>query len=105
MRGPRGFTGRAGRQGKPGVNHTDELTALSNQMDQIVRELQTQLKRMAQMQLQLDHLAGFAPNEPSLGEQLHALPDGWRSSAKEPRCARHDLITTPICLEDLSVRC
>jgi hypothetical protein len=62
-RGPRGTTGRRGPKGPAGSasNHA-VVVALSAQMEQVLKELQVQLTRIAQIQAQLDHLAvGHAP--------------------------------------------
>ena len=62
-RGPRGRTGKSGATGATGPagpagkNHTNEIAMLSAQVDQLVRELQTQLTRIGQIQAQLDHLS------------------------------------------------
>ena len=59
-RGPRGKTGAsgpAGPAGPPGQNHTNEIAVLSAQVAQLVKELQVQLTRIAQIQAQMDHLA------------------------------------------------
>ena len=59
-RGPRGKTGATGPPGSagpPGPNHTKEIALLSAQVADIVRELQTQLTRIGQIQAQLDHLS------------------------------------------------
>lgn len=53
-RGPRGKTGAAG---PPGADHTNAIARLSAQVADIIRELQTQLTRIGQIQAQLDHLA------------------------------------------------
>src|SRR5262245_52887422 len=64
-RGPRGLTGRQGKQGQSGPQGKQgppgppngELKRLSSQVAEIVKELQTQLTRIAQIQAQLDRLA------------------------------------------------
>ena len=56
-RGPRGKAGPAGPPGPPGPNHTNEVALLSAQVAEVIRELQVQLTRIAQIQAQLDHLA------------------------------------------------
>ena len=68
--GPTGATGERGSQGERGAdgasghNHTDEIATLKAQMDQVVKELQTQLTRIAQMQAQLDHATSGQRTEP-----------------------------------------
>ena len=64
-RGRRGKTGPQGPQGPPGRDNSQEIRVLSAQVAQIVKELQTQLVRIAQIQAQLDHLAG----EPGVGSR------------------------------------
>ena len=56
-RGPRGRTGPQGPTGPAGPAANGELTRLSSQVAVIVQELQTQLTRIAQIQVQLDRLA------------------------------------------------
>lgn len=56
-RGPIGPAGPAGPRGPAGPDHTKAIIALQHQVAQIVRELQTQLTRIAQIQAQLDHVA------------------------------------------------
>jgi hypothetical protein len=56
-RGPRGKPGPPGPSGPPGANHTKEIALLFAQMADVIRELQTQLTRIGQIQAQLDHLA------------------------------------------------
>ena len=58
-REPRGRTGRTGArglQGPAGPSANGDLR-LSSQVSEIVKELQTQLTRIAQIQAQLDRLA------------------------------------------------
>ena len=65
-RGPRGKVGPrgpAGPKGPPG-NHAKEIRRLSAQIEQVVRELQIQLARIAQIQAQLDRLATGQKLEP-----------------------------------------
>jgi hypothetical protein len=57
LRGKTGPRGPAGPPGKRGPNHTAEIAALSAQISAIVKELQIQLMRIAQIQAQLDRLA------------------------------------------------
>src|SRR5262245_21870472 len=69
MAGPRGKTGKTGRTGKTGAtgatgpigpagaDHTQAISLLSEQVATLVRELQTQLVRIGQIQVQLDALA------------------------------------------------
>ena len=66
-RGARGKTGPVGPQGPagaPGRNHTNEIATLSAQVEQLVKELQTQLTRIAQIQAQLDHIATGQSSSP-----------------------------------------
>ena len=64
-RGPTGPAGPAGPSGPAGTDHTKAILALQQQVAQIVRELETQLTRIAQIQAQLDHVAsGQAPDSP-----------------------------------------
>ena len=56
-RGPRGKTGRTGATGPAGAPANGALERLTAQVAEIVKELQTQLMRIAQIQLQLDRLA------------------------------------------------
>jgi hypothetical protein len=71
-RGPRGRRGLRGKEGKPGrasgsgtgSAHARLLMQLSQQMERVVRELQTQLTRIAQLQSQIDRLATGAPPGP-----------------------------------------
>jgi ribosomal protein L15 len=58
-RGPRGPRGKTGPKGPPG-NHAREVARLSAQMEQVVKELQTQLTRIAQIQSQLDRIVARA---------------------------------------------
>jgi hypothetical protein len=51
-RGPRGRTGPPGLSGPPGPNHTSEIGVLSAQVAEVIRELQVQLTRIAQIQAQ-----------------------------------------------------
>lgn len=53
--GPRGPRGKTGPKGPPG-NHARDVARLSAQMEQVVRELQVQLTRIAQIQSQLDRI-------------------------------------------------
>ena len=70
IRGPRGKTGATGAggpAGPPGADHTNAIARLSAQVADIIRELQTQLTRIAQIQAQLDHLSmGEARNVPRI---------------------------------------
>ena len=66
-RGPRGKTGATGLTGPAGPagpDHAQEITVLSAQVGQLVRELQVQLTRIAQIQAQMDHLASGQAAEP-----------------------------------------
>ena len=56
-RGPAGPAGPAGPSGPAGLDHTKAILALQQQVGQIVRELETQLTRIAQIQAQLDQVA------------------------------------------------
>lgn len=64
-RGPRGRTGAAGPEGPAGPagrDHATEIASLSEQVAAVMKQLRTQLIRIAQIQVQLDHLArGRAP--------------------------------------------
>ena len=60
-RGPRGKPGPAGPPGPPA---NGELHALAAHVAEIVKELHTQLTRIAQIQAQLDRLATGQPPEP-----------------------------------------
>ena len=64
-RGPRGRRGDQGKQGPRGPTATRIESAVLNQlltqMETVVRELQTQLTRIAQMQAQIDRLATGEP--------------------------------------------
>jgi hypothetical protein len=73
VRGPRGKTGATGPKGPPG-NHSREIARLSAQMDQIVKELQTQLTRIAQIQGQLERIVSkdAAKERPWSGEERRA---------------------------------
>jgi hypothetical protein len=55
--GPTGPQGPRGPRGPAGRSHTSEIAALTDQVEVLVRELKTQLIRIAQIQAQLDHLA------------------------------------------------
>lgn len=56
-RGPRGKIGPAGPPGPAGRNQSGDIARLAAQVEQVVKELQIQLTRIAQIQLQLDRLA------------------------------------------------
>lgn len=71
-RGPRGKPGATGPPGPAGPNQTKEIALLSAQVADLIRELQTQLTRIGQMQAQLDHL--------SMGEA--ALPSVHRDPTR-----------------------
>jgi len=64
--GPTGPQGPRGPRGPAGASHGSEIAALTEQVAVLVRDLQTQLIRIAQIQAQLDHLtkeeAGVARN-------------------------------------------
>ncbi len=61
-RGPRGPAGPPGRRGAIGkAAPYEDLQALNEQIEQIRHELDIQLRRMAQIQQQLDHLAAALP--------------------------------------------
>ena len=55
-RGPRGPRGKPGPRGPAGAV-TGHLARLAVQLEEVVKELQTQLTRIAQMQSQIDRLA------------------------------------------------
>jgi ribosomal protein L15 len=64
-RGPRGNIGPRGKRGPRGPagstkNHMD-VVRLSAQMNEVLKELQVQLTRIAQLQGQLDRLAAGEP--------------------------------------------
>lgn len=69
-RGPQGLPGAIGERGvqgergTPGVDHSGEIAALKAQVDQLVKELQTQLTRIGQIQAQLDHVTTGRESEP-----------------------------------------
>jgi hypothetical protein len=63
-RGPRGKPGPPGPVGPPGPNHTNEIGLLSAQVAEVIRELQVQLTRIAQIQTQLDHVTRGKTPEP-----------------------------------------
>jgi len=63
-RGPRGPRGRTGPAG-PAGSANGELKRLAAQLESVVKELQTQLMRIAQMQTQIDRLAAGLPAAPS----------------------------------------
>jgi hypothetical protein len=62
-RGPRGLRGKTGRRGPRGHGSSDhaEVVKLSTQMRDVLAELQVQLKRIAQIQAQLDRVAVTVP--------------------------------------------
>lgn len=62
--GPRGRTGPRGPAGPPGIDSTSHLAQLTAQVELLVRELQTQLIRIGQLQAQLDQVAGSQASEP-----------------------------------------
>ena len=73
LRGKTGATGRvgaigpmgpAGPAGPPDQSQSKAIKALSEQVAEMVRQLQTQLVRIAQIQAQLDHLTGVEPLRP-----------------------------------------
>ena len=66
-RGPRGKTGPAGPAGKA----HGELRRLADQMVGVIKELEVQLVRIAQMQAQLDRLAS---GEPPAGLERRPTP-------------------------------
>ena len=59
-RGARGATGAVGATGSPGRktpgNHLNELAMVHDQIDHIHTELDVQLKRMAQLQAEVDEV-------------------------------------------------
>lgn len=68
--GRRGPRGRTGPVGPPGASGNGEVKKLAAQMADVVQELQTQLTRIAQLQMQLDRLATGMPIE---GERRKVL--------------------------------
>ena len=69
--GPAGPAGPPGVPGAPGHDHTSEIAVLKAQVEQLVKELQTQLTRIGQIQAQLDHFTG-QPSKP----KNRPTPDG-----------------------------
>jgi hypothetical protein len=71
--GPRGLQGKTGPAGRPGRNHTAEIAILAAQVATLIKELQTQLIRIGQLQAQLDRVAsGHSPQpEPPSPETEH----------------------------------
>jgi hypothetical protein len=68
-RGPRGKTGPAGG------DHASDIARLSSQVNQILKEQQIQLTRIAQMQVQLDRLAtDQAPESAEKKTAGHGIP-------------------------------
>ena len=64
-RGRRGLRGKTGPAGPPGPDESGMVARLAAQMDEVIKELQTQLLRIGQIQLQLDRLAaGASPEVP-----------------------------------------
>jgi len=61
-RGRRGARGPQGRRGAAGLTNTGELAKLAERLDIVVHELQTQLRRIAQMQEQIDRMAAGGPS-------------------------------------------
>ena len=61
-RGPRGPRGKRGERGPQGRSGDGAVSRLAAQMEQVVKELQIQLTRIAQIQAQLDHLAMGSPS-------------------------------------------
>lgn len=76
--GPPGATGAQGTPGEPGHNHTGEIALMRAQIDQLVKELQTQLTRIAQLQAQLDHLTTGQMSAPK-NRRTTDGPDGPES--------------------------
>ena len=69
LKGPKGPQGRARTRGgaaaaRPNGNHTRAIAGLSAQVEQIVKELQVQLTRIAQLQAQLDRVVREQDTEP-----------------------------------------
>ena len=62
--GPTGATGATGERGAAGTDHTSEITMMRAQIDQLVKELQTQLTRIGQLQAQLDRVESGRSPEP-----------------------------------------
>ena len=59
-----GPQGPPGPPGAPGPNHTGEIMMLKAQVDRLVREFQTQLTRIGQLQAQLDHVQSGQASKP-----------------------------------------
>jgi hypothetical protein len=69
LTGPVGRRGSIGKPGKPGpkglsgpAQHNDVLDKLMTHFDDIYRQLNVQMKRMAQLQAQLDAVAATVDN-------------------------------------------
>ena len=76
-RGPRGRQGQRGEQGASGNSNNGQVAKVAEQMQRIVDELAVQLKRIAQIQVQLDRLSGVrTPQTTSLPKR----PDGERKT-------------------------
>ena len=73
--GPAGPAGPPGVPGTPGHDHASELALMRAQIDQLVRELQTQLTRIGQLQAQLDHFTTGQASQP----KNRPTPDGPES--------------------------
>ena len=86
LRGPRGVRGKIGPRGKPGArgpvgispDHRDVMK-LSAQMREVLKELQIQLMRIAQILAQLDLLMTGQPPDPA---ERRAIPRGTISPAR-----------------------
>ena len=62
--GPAGPAGAQGEKGEPGRDHTSEIAVLRAQVELLVKELETQLTRIGQIQAQLDHISTGQSSEP-----------------------------------------
>lgn len=72
--GPRGPRGRTGATGPAGPPSNGELKRLAAQVERIVKELHTQLTRIAQIQEQLDRFAtgqSMQPRDPRRQERVN----------------------------------
>lgn len=58
-RGPQGEQGMRGPKGKPGLSRADVLAIVDDRLTAIRAELALQLKRTAQIQVQLDQITAL----------------------------------------------
>jgi hypothetical protein len=64
LQGRRGSVGRAGKRGSTGVTgprdewQRDVLSAIEERFDDVYRQLDIQLKRIAQLQAEIDRISG-----------------------------------------------